>query len=216
MVSQQRLGAIYHYSTPPRQARFNQLAYLWTVRAWRESGEFDAVVDASDGRPSLAFHFSWRRTGVGAEGYPDGFELTYGVDPDYAAEGGSEVRNEFGADLVESLHGAVESAPPKGLEPRGFGVFLADRTGGTDAAADAFDLDAGAVEGIVAGVEADLAAGEYPRLAATLERYPEIQDVPFALTTDLVADVSEAELPVALADDGYVSYAPSPADGVEG
>lgn len=208
MVSQARLGAIYHYATPPRQARYNQLAYLRTVRAWRDAGRFEDLRAATEDDPALAFEFSWRRTGVGPEGYPDGFEITYGVNPEYAADAGRDVRNEFGAALVAELHDAVEAAPPEGMDVRAFGVFLAARTGGTEAAADAFDLDPGAVEGIVAGVEAELEAGAYPRFAATLERYPEIQTLPFALTTPLLDDVSEREFPVALSEDGYVSYAP--------
>jgi hypothetical protein len=208
VVSQARLGAIYHYATPPRQARYNQLAYLRTVRAWRDVGRFGPLQAATDDDPALAFEFSWRRTGVGPEGYPDGFEITYGVNPDHAAGSGRDVRNEFGAALVAELVDAVEAAPPKGMNIREFGVFLAARTGGTEAAADAFGLDAGAVDGIVAGVETELEAGDYPHFAATLERYPEVQDVPFALTTALVGELSEAELPVALTEDGYVSYAP--------
>ncbi len=208
MVSQARLGAIYHYATPPRQARYNQLAYLRTVGAWRDAGRFESLRSATEDDPALAFEFSWRRTGVGSEGYPDGFEITYGVNPDYAAGSGGDVRNEFGSELLAALHDAVEAAPPEGMGIREFGVFLAARTGGTEAAADAFDLDAGTVEGIVAGVDAELDAGEYPYFAATLEHYPEVQDVAFALMTPLLDDVSERELPVALTEDGYVAYAP--------
>jgi hypothetical protein len=211
VVSQSRLGAVYAYAPRAYRARFNQLAYVRTVRSWRETGRFGEIEAAASGDPALVFDVSWRRTGVGPNGYPDGFELTYSVDPEYVAPGTAPggALDDFGAALLDALHGAIESEPPADLDARPFGVVLAVRTADEAAAADAFGIDEAAVSGTVAGVESRIADGELDAFGRLLERFGGLSDVRFAVATDIVGALAEAELPVALDDGGYAAYGPA-------